>query len=750
MNRISGLKRISLVLGFAFWPMTVGVLTAGEFYVAKDGEDTGTGSPDAPFATIGKAVEVLEPGDTLFIKEGVYRESVTLKKSGKSDKPITIRSYGLDQVEINGLEVVKAEWDIYDAAKGIYSIRLDPEILHEAIVGDSFQVFVDKHSLLPARWPNTSYDEILTRKGWQEGGKRARFGHFEVPELVGSELDLEGMDIYLNIIHQFFTWKREVTAFDPKTGRLEYPQDIVVGSHFFKEGTYWDRQGWSDDYFYLQGSYELLDYPGEFHYDAEDGILYMIPPNGEDPNAALVEVKTRLYGLRGDNLAHINIEGINFFGCAFRFERSKHMRLSNVTALYPVAQQDVAEVRGESEWERVRTALIGSHNVMEDLYIAYSKTSGLNMGGSNNLLENSIVHNACYSGSLVDKCVGAGGKSVIRRSTIFNSGNVGVHFVGPGFLFELNHVYNNGMLSKDVSSVYTSSDRTMRSRITHNWVHDNMATSGGQAIRGDDLTRGLTVDHNVIWNALVGIVVKGDFNSVFNNTIFNVSTYDVLLQDQAEPRKDFQVEAGKSFLDVQNANTFYYNNLVNDESSAKHGRKDASIPIAKRGSGFIYDGEPPLVDVDALNFRPLEAFRAELTGKPLPSGTVIPVELDPSSQPYIGAYGFDTPYWKPGAIHGMRYQLVESDGEQMLRFKYSLPLLADDTLTVTLNGKQLSSDVISKERSMKPFNVPLNLGRGDHSVVFSSELLGDLSVTVSPGEQRTVHMQRFAEPSYIR
>jgi hypothetical protein len=725
-------------------------LSAADYYVAKDGSDANEGSLSAPFTTISKAVQQLDPGDNLFIREGVYRESVVLNRSGTAEKPITIQAYGLDAVEISGVDEVKASWKLHDAAKGIYSIRMDPEILQEAIVGDSFQVFVDKHSLLPARWPNTSYDEILTRKGWQAGGKGARFGHFEVPELIDSDLDLEGVDIYLNIIHQFFTWKREVTAFDPKTGRLEYPQDIVVGPHFFKEGTYWDRQGWSDDYFYLQGSYELLDYPGEFHYDAEAGVLYMIPPNGEDPNTARVEIKTRLYGLKGNNLAHVKIEGIDLFGCAFRFERCNRMKLSGMTVLYPIAQQEVAEVRGKSEWERVRTSISGSHNVLEDLYIAHSKTSGLNMGGNNNLLDNSIIHNACYSGSLVDKCVGAHGDSVVRRSTIFNSGNVGVHFSGESFLLELNHVYNNGLLSHDVSSIYTAGAKAMKSRVSHNWVHDNPSPTGSIGIRGDDLTRGLTVDHNVVWNTTVGITVKGDYNSVFNNTVFNARRFDILLEDEPEPRKEFQVEAGKEFLDAQNQNTFYYNNLVNDETSAKHGLKGESIPIERKGSGFIYEGEPPLVDVDALNFRPLEAFRDELIGKPLPADTVIPVELDVSGQPYIGAYSFDGPYWKPGAIHGMRYQLVESEGEQMLRFKYSLPLLADDTLTVTVNGQQLGAETVSKERSMQPFEVPLTLRSGEHSLVFSSELHGELSVTVSEDTQHAVFMERFPEPSYVR
>jgi len=725
-------------------------LPAADYFVAKDGDDANAGSFAAPYATIGKAVERLEPGDNLYIKEGVYRESVTLNRSGRADKPITIQAYGLDQVEISGVEGVKAEWTLHDAAKGIYSIGLDAKVLNEEIVRDSFQVFVDRKSLVPARWPNCSYDELLTRKGWQEGGRDARFGYFYVPELVGSELDLEGVDIYLNIIHQFFTWKRQVTAFDPETGRLDYPKDMVIAPHFFKKDTYWERQGWSNDYFYLEGSYGLLDYPGEFFYDAEAGKLFLIPPDGVDPNEALVEVKTRLYGMQGNGLDHVKIEGINFFGCTFSFEGADGLVLKNITALYTISQTNLREVRNANDWEEVQTAVRGRRNLLEDVYIAYATLNGLSFWGTGNVLDNSIIHDSGYSGSLIYKCLAMGGESIARQSTIFNSGNVGIHFVGPNFLLELNHVYNNGLLSNDVSSIYTAGDRAKRSRVTHNWVHDNPSPTGSIGIRGDDLTRGLTVDHNVVWNTTVGITVKGDDNSVFNNTVFNAERWDILMEKQPEPRKEFQVEAAEKFLDAQNQNTFYYNNLVNDETSVKHGPTVDPIPIEKRGSGFIYDSDPPLVDVEALDFRPLESYRKELTGKPLPTETVIPVSLDPASDPYIGAYGFDGDYWKPGAIHGIRYQLIEEDGRSMLRFKYSLPLLAEDTLTVTVNREFPITATVSKEQSFRSFTIPISAFKGENTVTFGSKLFGEISVEASIEDAKTVFMQRFAEPSYIR
>ena len=448
------MKKIGVILGGVCCLLGCIELSAAEYFVAKEGADGNSGLLEAPFSTIGNAVKVLKPGDTLFIREGVYRESVTLNCSGTADQPITIQSYGLENVEISGVERLSTSWKLHDAEKGIYCTKVDPKALSKKIIANNFQVFVDRQPLQPARWPNCSYDEILSRKGWQKSGRDARFGCFNVPELIGSDLDLEGVDIYLNIIHQFFTWKRKVTAFDPATGRIEYPQDIVIGPEFFKEGTYWDKSGWKDDYFYLQGAYGLLDYPGEFHYDAKAGKLFIIPPNGEEPNAASVEIKTRLHGLKGSTLAQVRIEGINFFGCAVEFETCNDMKLSGCSMRYPVSDQNVSEARGKKNVKQVRNLITGKRNVMTDVYIAYATTSGLRFSGQGNTLENSIVHDSCYSGSLIDKCIATGGgDSVIRRCTVFNSGNVGIHFGGPGFLIELNHIYNNGLISHDVSSL---------------------------------------------------------------------------------------------------------------------------------------------------------------------------------------------------------------------------------------------------------------------------------------------------------
>ena len=62
---------------------------AGTYYVsASRGNDANPGSEEKPFRTIQKAADVMVAGDDCLIDDGVYRETVTLKKSGTKEKPI--------------------------------------------------------------------------------------------------------------------------------------------------------------------------------------------------------------------------------------------------------------------------------------------------------------------------------------------------------------------------------------------------------------------------------------------------------------------------------------------------------------------------------------------------------------------------------------------------------------------------------------------------------------------------------------
>ena len=69
-----------------------------------------TGLPsDAQVRTISEAATKAGPGDTVVIHGGVYRESVTIEKSGTKERPIRFRAAPGENVVITGADAIR-EW----------------------------------------------------------------------------------------------------------------------------------------------------------------------------------------------------------------------------------------------------------------------------------------------------------------------------------------------------------------------------------------------------------------------------------------------------------------------------------------------------------------------------------------------------------------------------------------------------------------------------------------------------------------
>lgn len=86
-------------------PADIGACAYGNvYYLSQAGNDSNSGSSEAPFATIGYASSVLHPGDTLYIKAGTYEGSIAVPDNSASanNTPIIISSYDKDQVIVKG------------------------------------------------------------------------------------------------------------------------------------------------------------------------------------------------------------------------------------------------------------------------------------------------------------------------------------------------------------------------------------------------------------------------------------------------------------------------------------------------------------------------------------------------------------------------------------------------------------------------------------------------------------------------
>jgi MYXO-CTERM domain-containing protein len=122
---------------------------AADFYVAADGADTNAGSMAEPFATLERAQMAAAPGDTVYIRGGIYRFSgtqatvgVSFTKSGQSGKPIRYFAFAGEvpifdlfelkpQQRVTGLDV-RCNW--------IHIRGLEVRGVRQIIVGDSWGV----------------------------------------------------------------------------------------------------------------------------------------------------------------------------------------------------------------------------------------------------------------------------------------------------------------------------------------------------------------------------------------------------------------------------------------------------------------------------------------------------------------------------------------------------------------------------------------------------------------------------------
>jgi hypothetical protein len=122
---------------------------ADDYYVAPDGDDDAPGSLEQPFGTVERAQEAAAPGDTVFLRGGVYAFSgtqasvgVSFTKSGASGQPIRYFAYPGEtpifdlfelrpQARVTGLDV-RCNW--------IHIRGLEVRGVRQLIVGDSWSV----------------------------------------------------------------------------------------------------------------------------------------------------------------------------------------------------------------------------------------------------------------------------------------------------------------------------------------------------------------------------------------------------------------------------------------------------------------------------------------------------------------------------------------------------------------------------------------------------------------------------------
>ncbi|MFC1635888.1 right-handed parallel beta-helix repeat-containing protein [Planctomycetota bacterium] len=108
--------------------------------------------------TIGEAAALVEPGDTVIIHNGIYRETVVIDKSGRPDKPITFQAATGTNVIVTGADRI-GEWAKIKGEDCIFSTpwphkfimwneqHTHPNDDYHRLIGRCEQVFINGYAL---------------------------------------------------------------------------------------------------------------------------------------------------------------------------------------------------------------------------------------------------------------------------------------------------------------------------------------------------------------------------------------------------------------------------------------------------------------------------------------------------------------------------------------------------------------------------------------------------------------------------
>lgn len=518
-------------------------LPASTLYVANQGNDKNPGTEAKPLATIQAAVNKLNPGDTLLIRGGVYRETVTFPRDGAPQKPILIRSYNNEKVVISGCDPISG-WSKHK--NNIWKAPM-PWTLGQG----RDQVFGRGKVMLEARHPNRP-DPGLEMPVADLSRVWPTFGNFSIPDatrisrpgrVVGSLLKGQTANYWKGAMYcgvHYAGWCMQ-------TGVIESSADGEIDVTK-RTDTWWfaaeNVPGFEKDNELgrgmIVGHMNALDAAGEWFW--EQGTLYLIPDENQEPN--LIEAKKRQLALDLSNRSYISVVGVNVVGSSARLENSHFCALVGCSfeciAHYTIQEDNPWGLKGIERKKSGEAGiyLSGSDNQIVNSSISISAGAGVLLDGQRQTVHNCMVDQTGYTAHyLYPITIGFEhdlffGGHKITYNTLKNSGRSWTGLPTTSWegdnrkhepelcvssLFAHNHCFNGMLLTRDGGG-FTSGGSSggavnnISGKLVYNVMHDifdlsamrwqktfNLPIAG--LIYLDEGTRDLDVHHNLLWAA---------------------------------------------------------------------------------------------------------------------------------------------------------------------------------------------------------------------------------------------------------
>ena len=605
-------------------------------YVSPNGDDNNDGSIHSPFKTISVALSSLN-SDTIILLNGVYREEIIIDNKNN----ITITGHDSGNAIIDGtISLNDFSWT--NTGNNIFKTTIDTAI---------WQLFIENKEMVMARWPNAQFSDksIYSWDTWAEGDEANSINGMLV--IDNTKSFYSGLDYTLDTAHAILN----VGSFRTWNSKIQYSE----GSDFFTYNNVPNSQ-YKDKhhYFFVEGDLNLLDTLNEWYHNPKTGELWLMT-DGTNPNDLDIKGKVSSYSFEIKNSDNITIENLSFFSSTVEVQSAENFILQDCNFAYPSTSKRMLGNLGTPKATSI--GISGSSNKANNSFIRrnlfeYTDGDALRVYGDNNTIENNFFQYIDYSvselpGLMVTLYIN-GDENIITKNTIENVQASATVSPGKKSKFSYNKVTRTGALQSDGSVFQGTRNFVADSEVHHNYIYNTPKLALRYDAPGDDPSaagqRG-KMYNNVAINTN-GIMVKGDYHYIANNTVIGSNKNGMIILDEEN----------------SNLNTFTQNNLVdklsghrslsNYEDKNLDGNPDYPVPGTSSNNWNGWDSVKTEYNdefnidntiyklIDSITLIPLE-------GSPLIDGGVeissLPQEIVGSS-PDIGAYEYGGIHWSAG------------------------------------------------------------------------------------------------------
>jgi hypothetical protein len=290
--------------------------TESGFYVSPSGNDQNPGTRSEPFLTIQRAQEAVRAelaggvtgNITVWLADGTYVISAPLKfdtnDSGSDHHLVSYRAHkGARPVISGGAEITG--WQHH--GNGMWVTEIAPEVAQQGFR----ELFVDGERVVKARYPNSKYLRVAEVGADRRTNFRFNPGDFPAPD--------NKQQVELVLIHDWSISRIPLDGIDYGRNQITAVDSIGAKNIHFFNLDHWEK----NPRYYLENDLAFLDTPGEWFFDENERMLYLMLAGGADPEHMKIMVPVTgphlmvIEGCEQQKVRNLSFEGITFSYCSW-------------------------------------------------------------------------------------------------------------------------------------------------------------------------------------------------------------------------------------------------------------------------------------------------------------------------------------------------------------------------------------------------------------------------------------------------